>query len=180
MLLGVKPCPATVPFNGLEPLEAEVLSHLAEEAGEAVQAVTKILRHGIDSYHPATLVANRDGLAKEIGDFQALTQCLVALGLVSMERIEHFEDEKLAVLDNFWHHGAVEVLDDLVVVHRIVVHVRRPVPDQKLMLCGKPESEEWTRYEVAVDYSQPLRGDRFANCRSCMEEFWRSRSPAEG
>ena len=40
-------------FNGLTPAEAERLAMLAEECGEVIQMVGKILRHGYDSYHPA-------------------------------------------------------------------------------------------------------------------------------
>lgn len=58
-------------YNGLTKGEAERLAWLAEEAGEVVQAVTKILRHGYDSYNPDDRDAgdNRKQLAREILDF---------------------------------------------------------------------------------------------------------------
>ena len=42
------------PFNELTPAEAgAILRLLAEEMGEALQVVGKILRHGYESYHPS-------------------------------------------------------------------------------------------------------------------------------
>lgn len=55
--------------NGLSPAEAERLAMLAEEAGEIVQVVGKILRHGFESRHPNGGPTNRETLARECGDF---------------------------------------------------------------------------------------------------------------
>lgn len=66
-------------FNKLTPAEAERLAMLAEECGEVIQVVGKILRHGYDSYHPVNpRVSNRDLLAKELRDVNAI---LMAMGL---------------------------------------------------------------------------------------------------
>ena len=55
--------------NGLTPAEAERLAMLAEEAGEIVQVVGKILRHGYESFHPLQPeVSNRTLLSSEIAD----------------------------------------------------------------------------------------------------------------
>ena len=65
-------------FNQLTPAEAERLAMLAEECGEVIQIVGKILRHGYDSYHPVNpRVTNRDLLAKELRDVNAV---LLAMG----------------------------------------------------------------------------------------------------
>jgi hypothetical protein len=57
------------PFNGLSPAEAERLAMLAEEAGEIVQVVGKILRHGYESWHPSDpSTTNRMLLSKEVAD----------------------------------------------------------------------------------------------------------------
>lgn len=64
-------------FNRLTPAEAERLAMLAEEAGEIVQAVGKVLRHGYDSYHPNNpRMNNRELLAKEITDFLAVVELM--------------------------------------------------------------------------------------------------------
>ena len=54
-------------FNGLTPPQAERLALLAEECGEVVQAVAKILRHGYESFHPDGGPPNRSLLEIEIG-----------------------------------------------------------------------------------------------------------------
>lgn len=57
-------------FNNLSPAQAERLAILAEEAGEVIQIVGKILRHGYESHHPAgPCQTNRYLLANEIRDF---------------------------------------------------------------------------------------------------------------
>ena len=56
--------------NGLLESEAERLAILAEECGEVIQVIGKILRHGYSSHNPndTQRVSNRGLLAKELGD----------------------------------------------------------------------------------------------------------------
>lgn len=60
--------------NGLTSYQTELLVMLAEEAGEIVQAVTKILRHGYMSKNPDSLTGNtnRTELENELCDFLAV------------------------------------------------------------------------------------------------------------
>jgi len=60
-------------YNGLTPNEAERLAILAEEMGEALQIVGKILRHGYESTSPVStdLRTNREMLAHELTDVEA-------------------------------------------------------------------------------------------------------------
>lgn len=57
-------------FNDLTPAEAERLAYLAEEMGEALQAVGKVLRHGYASHNPDNPKTgdNRVQLTKELVD----------------------------------------------------------------------------------------------------------------
>lgn len=66
-------------FNGLTPAEAERLAMLAEEAGEIIQAVGKILRHGYSSYHPDDPEGpdNRDRLQREVDDLITVSKIMV-------------------------------------------------------------------------------------------------------
>lgn len=59
-------------FNQLTPAQAELLALLAEECGECVQAIGKILRHGYGSSNPllASGPRNIDALAKAMGDLR--------------------------------------------------------------------------------------------------------------
>lgn len=64
-------------FNKLTPAQAERLAMLAEECGEVIQIIGKILRHGYDSYHPVNpRVSNRDLLAKELRDVNAVLMAM--------------------------------------------------------------------------------------------------------
>lgn len=66
-------CPCTPHYNCLTPAEAERLAMLAEEAGEVIQVIGKVLRHGYESWHPdSPEVSNRDLLAKEVADFETI------------------------------------------------------------------------------------------------------------
>ena len=66
-------------FNQLTPAEAERLAMLAEECGEIVQVVGKILRHGYESHHPLNRHdTNRDLLANEVCDLLAVVQMMDA------------------------------------------------------------------------------------------------------
>jgi hypothetical protein len=70
-------------FNKLTPAEAERLAMLAEECAEVIQVIGKILRHGYESYHPANpRLSNRDLLAKELRDVNAVLQAMVRAELV--------------------------------------------------------------------------------------------------
>ncbi len=54
--------------------ERERLAMLAEECGEVIQMVGKILRHGYDSYHPndSQKISNRELLIRELQDIEGV------------------------------------------------------------------------------------------------------------
>lgn len=53
--------------------DQELLDMLAEEAAEVIQAIMKIKRHGIESYHPDDpSTSNRDLLKDEMTDLKAV------------------------------------------------------------------------------------------------------------
>lgn len=66
----------------LTPAQAERLEMLAEEAGEVVQAVTKILRHGFDSSDPTQHFyrTNRTHLAEELQELNVVHDEMIACG----------------------------------------------------------------------------------------------------
>jgi hypothetical protein len=59
--------------------EKERLAMLAEEAGEIIQMVGKILRHGYDNYHPndPMKVTNRELLVRELQDLDGVTYGMI-------------------------------------------------------------------------------------------------------
>lgn len=71
------------PFNGLTPAQAERLAMLAEECGEVIQIVGKILRHGLDSHNPNAPQpsdTNRVLLRRELIDIIAVGTMLTRNG----------------------------------------------------------------------------------------------------
>ena len=64
-------------FNKLSSAQAERLAMLAEECGEVIHVIGKILRHGYDSYHPTDpSVTNRALLGRELTDLYAVASSL--------------------------------------------------------------------------------------------------------
>lgn len=85
-------------FNELSPAEAERLALLAEEMGEAIQAIGKILRHGYESTHPNGGPSNREALTREIGDVYATVCIMCDQGDLQYTKIaERVERKKIAV-----------------------------------------------------------------------------------
>jgi NTP pyrophosphatase (non-canonical NTP hydrolase) len=95
------------PFNKLSPAEAERLALLAEECGECIQAVGKILRHGFDSVHPEGRDEGRDNrsnLEREMGDVLAAINMSFAAGDTSAGNIYTRQAEKLEAVKQYLHH----------------------------------------------------------------------------
>ena len=92
-------------FNKLTPAQDERLACLAEECSEVIQAVTKIQRHGYESYHPDNpKIDNRELLEKEIGDVIAIIDLLLNSDDISDTSLEYFALEKNKKLPRFTHH----------------------------------------------------------------------------
>lgn len=91
-------------FNGLAPDELERLAILAEELGECVQAINKIIRHGYSSYHPVTGVINRDALAEELGHVFAAGTWLITSGDLLREDVDKAVVCKAEKVKRWTHH----------------------------------------------------------------------------
>jgi NTP pyrophosphatase (non-canonical NTP hydrolase) len=82
-------------YTKLTPAQIERLALLAEEAGEVVQAVGKILRRGYRRGHPRIKGrTNRLHLEEELGNLGNAMKMMVAAGDLSIERIALFELQK--------------------------------------------------------------------------------------
>lgn len=93
-------------FNRLTDAEAERLALLMEEAGEVVQAVGKILRHGYASCHPGRpQIDNRADLAREMGDFYAIARLMIDRGDLDEAVVDAASQRKLARLPAYLHHN---------------------------------------------------------------------------
>jgi NTP pyrophosphatase (non-canonical NTP hydrolase) len=94
---------STQPFNRLTPAEAERLALLAEECGEVIQAVGKILRHGYESTHPNFTETNRTQLMKEIGDIYAAVSMMTGARDLDPVTINRFSEEKTRKVRKYMH-----------------------------------------------------------------------------
>lgn len=96
-------------FNGLSAAEAEALALLAEECGEVVQAIGKILRHGLWSEHPESGIPNYNTLQREIGDVLAAFRIAEVQRLVDWGAVIGHRDKKLLKLHGttLLHHAKV-------------------------------------------------------------------------
>lgn len=101
--------------NRIGEAEQERLGLFTEETGEANQVVGKILRHGLDSYHPdMPLLSNANLLELEAGHVLAAIDLLVACGTLSREALEKERRAKLEKLRSWLHCGAnLDAVDGL-------------------------------------------------------------------
>jgi hypothetical protein len=84
--------------------DRELLVILAEEAAEVVQAVTKILRHGLDNHHPHGSELNREALGRECGEFSEVLSQLAERQIVAAQDIDFGARCKREDLPR-WLHG---------------------------------------------------------------------------
>lgn len=93
-------------FSRLTPAEAERLALLAEECGECIQAIGKILRHGYGSTHPDEPSGpdNRMRLQREMGDVRAAMIMLCDAGDTDKADIHARADWKLIKVLRYMHH----------------------------------------------------------------------------
>lgn len=99
-------------FNKLTPVQAELLALLAEECGELVQAIGKILRHGLDSYHPDSGIGNQESLEKEMGDVRAAMILLCDAKIAHKANVHTFADDKRCRVIPYLHHFRFQSLED--------------------------------------------------------------------
>lgn len=92
-------------FNRLTPAEAERLALVAEECGEVLQAIGKVLRHGYASTHPDGGPTNREALEREIGDLSAVCD-LLAQDDLDPRHIVRAARNKRENMQKYLHHQA--------------------------------------------------------------------------
>jgi NTP pyrophosphatase (non-canonical NTP hydrolase) len=78
--------------------EKEILDITQEECAEVIVAVSKISRFGLDNFKPGKELTNRDHLAEELGDLQAMINLCIDFGLVGREQVSTAADNKIAKL----------------------------------------------------------------------------------
>lgn len=91
-------------FNELTPAEAERLALLAEECGEVIQAIGKVLRHGFESTHPDGGPTNRESLERECGDVYHAIWRMIGAGDIDGNGMSQRADDKAKTVVRYLHH----------------------------------------------------------------------------
>lgn len=79
----------------------EIMLILQEECAEVTQAVSKCLRFGVDNFKPGDqkiYKTNREHLAEELGDLQAMIDLCIKFDIVGSEQVSIAADNKIAKL----------------------------------------------------------------------------------
>ena len=93
-------------FNKLTPPQAERLSLLLEEMGEAIQIIGKIQRHGYSSHHPdSQKITNKDLLVKELGHVQFAISLMVDEGDFTNFGLKICQAHKFENVYKWLHHN---------------------------------------------------------------------------
>jgi NTP pyrophosphatase (non-canonical NTP hydrolase) len=78
--------------------EKEILDITQEECAEVIVAVSKISRFGLDNFKPGKPLTNRQHLAEELGDLQAMIDLCIKFNLVTSEQVNVAAGNKIAKL----------------------------------------------------------------------------------
>jgi hypothetical protein len=84
--------------------EAERLALLAEEMGESVQIIGKILRHGYESSSDDGAPSHREFLEKKLGDVKHAIDRLCKSHDLDRDYIERQSERRGSLLAPFLHH----------------------------------------------------------------------------
>jgi NTP pyrophosphatase (non-canonical NTP hydrolase) len=78
--------------------EKEIMDILQEECAEVIVAISKISRFGADNIKPGKPKTNREHLAEELGDLQAMIDLCIKFNLVGSEQVSVAADNKITKL----------------------------------------------------------------------------------
>ena len=81
--------------------EHEILSITQEECAEVIQAISKCFRFGIDGVKPGLSETNREHLAEELGDLQAMIELCIAHNIVTEDQLTKAAANKLIKLQQW-------------------------------------------------------------------------------
>lgn len=99
-------------YNELSDAQEESLVLLAEECGEVVQCIGKILRHGLTSRHPTKGgIDNREWLTKELGDVLAAIKIMRKDCAISNGDIIHEQGRKLDNVGQWLHYNHIALIE---------------------------------------------------------------------
>jgi NTP pyrophosphatase (non-canonical NTP hydrolase) len=78
--------------------QLECLRITQEEAAEVIQAISKVLRFGMDGVHPERTETNGEHLEEELGDILAMVDILMEVGVASWGNVNAAKRRKFEKL----------------------------------------------------------------------------------
>ena len=90
--------------NNLSPAQIERLALTAEEMGEAIQVICKILRHGLHNTHPGSGLGNQTLLEMELGDVLYAIDLLQLSGDVTATGVASGKEAKRIRVQQYLYH----------------------------------------------------------------------------
>lgn len=92
--------------NGLSDRQMEQLFCLSEECGETIQQVSKVLRHGLDSFSPfdEDKTTNKQNLSREVGNILCWIDFLVASNCLDYKTVVQSKEDKKVNCKPFMHY----------------------------------------------------------------------------
>lgn len=75
--------------------DKEILDITQEECAEVIVAISKISRFGLDNVKPGKPLTNRQHLAEELGDLQAMIDLCIVTGVVDAEQVNQATENKI-------------------------------------------------------------------------------------
>ncbi len=82
----------------MTPQHKEILDIAQEECAEVIVAISKISRFGLDNVKPGKPLTNRQHLAEELGDLQAMIDLCTDYNLVSRDDVMAAANNKIIKL----------------------------------------------------------------------------------
>ena len=97
-------------FNQLTPAQDERLAKLSEECAEVIKAVSKIQRHGYESYNPDAIEkgSNKMRLEAEVADVYQAVNLLCDAFDINLFTINRLLSEQLSTPAPYMHHQGDE------------------------------------------------------------------------
>lgn len=174
-------------FNKLTPTQTELLALLSEECGEVVQVIGKILRHGLESFHPNGGPTNRELLAEEIGDCLCASRLLASAGMLNMASVEDRSAEKMEKVFRYLHHARralfapapekvakVECPNCGEMTERSHSRYEGPGPDKWACQPAPPEPAAREMPEAVKNAWKALRKENYETFALALESWWRT------
>lgn len=95
--------------------ELERLAILAEECGEVIQIIGKIIRHGYESYNPfdENKTLNRRLLERELSDIELIRKLMIEKGDIDEKMLAKFENKKRKYKNKYLRYNKMTELGDV-------------------------------------------------------------------